>query len=92
MHKSQGFGSAERRGTWLNDFKNIAGTPAEKDLFEGIDLSWKRMEAGEKIGRFLKGEEGFVDPRDPRRRSRARKGLCADGRSRRGWRAGQFTF
>ncbi|HMA28743.1 MAG TPA: PIG-L family deacetylase, partial [Thermoanaerobaculia bacterium] len=43
MHKSQGFGSAERRGTWLNDFKNVAGAPAEKDLFEGIDLSWARF-------------------------------------------------
>src|ERR1035441_3098619 len=52
MHKSQGFGSAERRGTWLNDFKNIAGVPAEKDLFEGIDLSWKRMgPRGEAIDR-----------------------------------------
>jgi LmbE family N-acetylglucosaminyl deacetylase len=61
MHKSQGFGSAERRGTFLNDFKNIAGAPAEKDLFEGIDLSWKRMgPRGEEIQRLLrKAEEGF---------------------------------
>src|ERR1035441_8394831 len=61
MHKSQGFGSAERRGTWLNDFKNIAGVPAEKDLFEGIDLSWKRMgPRGEAIqGLLRKAEEGF---------------------------------
>ncbi len=65
MHKSQGFGSAERRGTWLNDFKNIAGAPAEKDLFEGIDLSWKRIEGGEKIGLLLKGAEDSFDPRDP---------------------------
>ncbi len=66
MHKSQGFGSAERRGTWLNDFKNIAGAPAEKDLFEGIDLTWARYGTkGEEIGRILrKVEEGFraVDP------------------------------
>src|SRR5450830_1424857 len=65
MHKSQGFGSAERRGTWLNDFKNIAGTPAEKDLFEGIDLSWKRIEGGEKIGLLLKGAEDSFDQRYP---------------------------
>ncbi len=65
MHKSQGFGSAERRGTWLNDFKNIAGAPAEKDLFEGIDLSWKRIEGGEKIGLLLKGAEDSFDQRDP---------------------------
>jgi LmbE family N-acetylglucosaminyl deacetylase len=61
MHKSQGFGSAERRGTWLNDFKNVAGAPAEKDLFEGVDLSWKRMgPRGEEIQKLLrKAEEGF---------------------------------
>ncbi len=39
MHKSQGFGAAERRGTWLNDFKLIAGEPAKEDLFEGVDLT-----------------------------------------------------
>ena len=63
MHKSQGFGSAERRGTWLNDFKNIAGAPAEKDLFEGIDLSWKRIGArGEEIGKILrKGKRDSLD-------------------------------
>jgi len=66
MHKSQGFGSAERRGTWLNDFKNVAGTPAEKDLFEGVDLTWGRFgERGREIGRLLrKAEEEFraADP------------------------------
>ena len=65
MHKSQGFGSAERRGTWLNDFKVAAGAAAEKDLFEGVDLSWKRFEGGEKIGLLLKGAEDSFDPRDP---------------------------
>ena len=65
MHKSQGFGSAERRGTWLNDFKNIAGAPAEKDLFEGIDLSWKRIEGGEKIGKLLRKAEETFRPMDP---------------------------
>ncbi len=65
MHKSQGFGSAERRGTWLNDFRNIAGAPAAKDLFEGVDLTWKRIEGGEKIGLLLKGAEDSFDPRDP---------------------------
>ena len=65
MHKSQGFGSAERRGTWLNDFKNVAGTPAKQDLFEGIDLSWRRIEGGEKIGLLLKGAEDSFDAREP---------------------------
>jgi LmbE family N-acetylglucosaminyl deacetylase len=66
MHKSQGFGAAERRGTWMNDFKLTAGEPATSDLFEGVDLSWKRYgERGEEVGKILrKVEEGFraTDP------------------------------
>ncbi len=66
MHKSQGFGSAERRGTWLNDFKNIAGTPAEKDIFEGVDLTWGRFgEEGREIQRLLRKAEGEFRPSDP---------------------------
>jgi len=66
MHKSQGFGSAERRGTWLNDFKNVAGTPAEKDLFEGIDLSWGRFgEEGREIQRLLRKAEEDFRPSEP---------------------------
>jgi LmbE family N-acetylglucosaminyl deacetylase len=66
MHKSQGFGAAERRGTWLNDFKPILGDPAKEDLFEGIDLSWARYGVeGKAVGEILrKVEEGFR-PTDP---------------------------
>ena len=66
MHKSQGFGAAERRGTWLNDFRVIAGEPAKEDLFDGVNLSWKRYgERGEEVGKILRRvEEGFreTDP------------------------------
>ncbi len=66
MHKSQGFGAAERRGTWMNDFKLVAGEPATSDLFEGVDLTWKRYgERGEEVGKTLRRvEEGFreTDP------------------------------
>ncbi|MEO8586081.1 MAG: PIG-L family deacetylase [Acidobacteriota bacterium] len=66
MHKSQGFGSAERRGTWLNDFKNIAGPAAEKDIFEGVDLSWGRFgEKGREIQRLLRKAEEDFRPSDP---------------------------
>ena len=61
MHKSQGFGAAERRGTWMNDFKLVAGEPATSDLFEGVDSTWKRYGAeGEEVGKILRRvEEGF---------------------------------
>jgi LmbE family N-acetylglucosaminyl deacetylase len=66
MHKSQGFGSAERRGTFLNDFKPILGDAPKNDIFEGIDLSWGRFgQRGEEIERLLrKANEGF-QPTNP---------------------------
>lgn len=43
MHKSQGFGSAKTRGTTLEYFKHLEGKPPKDDLFESIDVSWKRV-------------------------------------------------
>ncbi len=51
MHKSQGFGSAKQRGESFEYFKPIKGdTTGLKDIFDGIDLTWKRVKNGEKIG------------------------------------------
>lgn len=65
MHKSQGFGSAERRGSSINYFKLIAGEPAAKDMFEGIDLSWARIPGGAEAGRLLEDALEGHDPGDP---------------------------
>jgi LmbE family N-acetylglucosaminyl deacetylase len=47
MHKSQGFGSAKQRGESFEYFKSIKGdTTGLKDIFEGIDFTWKRFKAG----------------------------------------------
>lgn len=43
MHKSQGFGDSQDRGPFINYFKPVAGEPAKSDLFDGVDLSWKRI-------------------------------------------------
>ena len=43
MHKSQGFGSAKQRGENIEYFKLLNGASVEKDIFEGIDASWKRL-------------------------------------------------
>ncbi|MCD6068224.1 MAG: LmbE family protein [Bacteroidetes bacterium] len=53
MHKSQGFGSAKGRGTSLEYFKFLKGDSAKKDVFEGIDQSWKRFKETEKIGALV---------------------------------------
>ena len=54
MHKSQGFGSAKQRGEYFEYFKPIKGdTAGLKDIFEGIDFSWKRVKGGDKIGAMI---------------------------------------
>ena len=49
MHKSQGFGVSPNRGSQLNFFDFIAGELADTSLFEGIDISWNRVEGGREI-------------------------------------------
>jgi LmbE family N-acetylglucosaminyl deacetylase len=60
MHKSQGFGSSGARGSAKEYFENLKGDKATTDLFEGIDLSWKRVPGGEKISQqIVKLTAGF---------------------------------
>ncbi|MEI6596564.1 MAG: LmbE family protein, partial [Bacteroidota bacterium] len=59
MHRSQGFGSAKQRGENFEYFKPIKGDTANlKNIFDGIDFSWKRVKDGkaidEKIAKIVK--------------------------------------
>ena len=54
MHKSQGEGRPRRRGQLLEYFSHTAGDTAKTDLFDGIDISWKKNPNGSKI-------EGVID-------------------------------
>jgi LmbE family N-acetylglucosaminyl deacetylase len=65
QHKSQGFGSAGRRGTQPDYFEVAAGDPATKDIFEGIDVSWNRVPGGRKVGRLLAKSLESFDARQP---------------------------
>ncbi len=65
MHKSQGFGAAERRGSILNYFDLLDGPPAKADLFEGIDQSWSRYAGGELAGKILQQASDSFDPKAP---------------------------
>jgi len=65
MHKSQGFGAAERRGSFLNYFDQLAGDPAKADIFEGIDTSWSRYPGAESIGKVLQEASDNFDPKNP---------------------------
>lgn len=49
QHKSQGFGATASRGEAMESFVTTAGTAPVKDLFDDVDLTWKRVKGGEKV-------------------------------------------
>lgn len=60
MHKSQGFGSAEQRGSEIEFLEFVKGVQAKKNLFEDIDITWGRVKGNEKVGQLLKqAYDGF---------------------------------
>jgi hypothetical protein len=65
MHKSQGFGAAERRGTLVNYLQVRAGDPAASDPFEGIDLTWRRVPGGEAVIPLLAKAKAAFSAEDP---------------------------
>ena len=65
MHKSQAQGTPERRGPALNYFAHIKGEPATRDLFDGVDLTWRRFAGGETVGRQLEEAARAYDPANP---------------------------
>jgi LmbE family N-acetylglucosaminyl deacetylase len=65
MHRSQGFGAAERRGAQRNFLVHVAGEPAAKDVFDGIDTSWNRAPGGAEAGRLLAEAARTLDAEQP---------------------------
>lgn len=65
MHKSQGFGAEGRRGEFFNYFKLLDGDPSQNGLFDGIDLSWARVNGSEKVSQRLKEAEEKFNPDNP---------------------------
>jgi len=65
QHKSQGFGSAERRGSLLNYFDQLDGDPAKSDIFEGIDTTWSRLPGGDAVGKILHQASDEYVPKNP---------------------------
>lgn len=65
MHKSQGQGTPERRGSALNYFAHIKGEPATKDIFDGVDMTWRRFAGGEAVGQLLEQAAREYDAANP---------------------------
>jgi LmbE family N-acetylglucosaminyl deacetylase len=65
MHKSQGFGDSEDRGKFTQYFRHTAGEPASKDLLDGVDITWNRIDGGQEIGKLLEQAANKFDPKKP---------------------------
>lgn len=65
MHKSQGFGSSARRGSFINYFEHTAGEPSDTLLFDGIDLTWNRVKNSQKIQQLVQEVIDTFNPHDP---------------------------
>lgn len=54
QHQSQGFGSTGTRGSQTEYLEFLKGDfPNNKDVFDGVDTSWNRVEGGQEIGLLL---------------------------------------
>ena len=49
QHRSQGFGVSANRGARTDYLLLKDGDPAQNDLFDGVDLSWKRIPKSEAV-------------------------------------------
>ena len=65
MHKSQGFGAMEIRGTWTNAFQFVDGDTTLGDLMGDIDISWNRIQRGDEVGKLLRQAADSFDQRQP---------------------------
>lgn len=65
QHQSQGFGSARARGSQIEYIKHTLGEQAEKDLFEGINTTWERVEGSEQIQKLVNNLIENYDFKDP---------------------------
>ncbi|GAB3423109.1 hypothetical protein GCM10027516_21870 [Niabella aquatica] len=68
QHKSQGFGSAATRGDSYEYFRTTGGDAPQKDLFDGVDVSWSRVgKAGEAIQKAITAIESSFDATAPQK-------------------------
>src|SRR5829696_3270159 len=65
MHMSQAQGTPGRRGPALNYFAHLKGEAATKDLFDGVDMTWRRYAGGEAVAQLLEEAARKYDPADP---------------------------
>jgi LmbE family N-acetylglucosaminyl deacetylase len=65
MHKTQGVGSPERRGSAVSSPVVVAGEPATHDIFDGIDTTWNRLPGGAAVAGILREAATSFVPEQP---------------------------
>ena len=65
MHKSQGFGVSASRGDEFEYFVNQDSGANVSNVFEGIDVTWGRIEGGEEVAYFIHEASRNFDPENP---------------------------
>src|SRR5215469_1658426 len=64
-NRSQGQGSAERKGSQKTYLVTVAGDKAAKDVFDGIDTTWSRLPGGARAGAVLRQALDSFAPAHP---------------------------
>ena len=65
MHKSQGFGSSGIRNNIFNYFMILKGDSVKSDMFEGIDLTWGKVDGGDDIHSLIQKTINEFDDNNP---------------------------
>ena len=65
MHRSQGMGNMGRVGEVDSEFTVVGGDAVSKDLFDGIDTTWKRLSGGAAVGAILAEALQAFEPAHP---------------------------
>jgi LmbE family N-acetylglucosaminyl deacetylase len=65
MHHSQGTGAMRQPGGGAAPFELVAGEPATKDPFDGIDTSWNRVSGGAAVAPILADAVRVFEPTRP---------------------------
>ncbi len=65
QHKSQGWGRSGERGYRPEFLEYMKGERADKNIFDGIDTTWKRVRGGEKIQPLVTRALNEFKPENP---------------------------
>lgn len=64
-HKTQGFGATPTLGEAKEYFQHLAGSEAQRDLFEGVDTTWARVAGSGKVAEAIEDAIADFNPKEP---------------------------